>query len=225
MTKRRFSLCYKFLTITSLATGIMLNVSNTKSIISLLSYYTSQSNVICLLAFICSVYIEIRYENIPKSDNYYIIKGGIVVAIFITAIVYRVALAPTGFEMDALKNSIANNHKELANFLVHTFSPLLVIGDYFLFDEKGRFKWYYPIIWLLIPLSYVFYVYIYSYVGGEFYSVGGSRKYAYFFLDYEEIGKIGVLKWIIFMTIFIEVVSYILVIFDVIRGKKGKGYY
>lgn len=222
MTKRRFSLCYKFLTITSLATGILLNVSNTKSIVSLLSYYTSQSNIICLIAFICFVYREIRYKDIPKNDNYYIIKGAIIVAIFITAIVYRVALAPTDFEMGALKRSIENNHKEWANFLVHTFSPLLVIGDYFLFDEKGRFKWYYPIIWLFIPISYVFYVYIYSYWGGEFYSVGGSRKYAYFFLDYEEIGKINVLKWIIFIAIFIEAVSYSLVIFDVIRGKKEK---
>lgn len=223
MTKRKISLCYKFLTITSLVTGILLNVSDTKSVISLLSYYTSQSNIICLIAFICFVYIEIRYKDIPKNDVYYLIKGEIVVVIFITAIIYRIALAPTGFEMDALKRSVENNHKVVANLLVHTISPLFVIGDYFFFDEKGNFRLYYPIIWLFFPLNYVFYVYTYSFNGGEFYSVGGSRKYAYWFLDYEIIGKMSVLKWIIIMAIFIELVSYGLVIFDLMRGKKKKG--
>ena len=219
MTKRKISLCYKFLTITSLATGIFLNISNTKSVISLISYYTSQSNIICLIAFICFVYIEIRYKDIQKNDIYYLVKGAIIVSILITAIIYRVALAPNGFEMDALRRSVKKNHKELANLLVHTISPLLVICDYFLFDEKGRFKLYYPIIWLVLPLNYVLYVYTYSYYGGEFYSVGGSRKYAYFFLDYENIGKINVLKWIIIIAIFIEVISYIFVVFDLIRGR------
>lgn len=223
MTKRRISLFYKFLTIISITTGILLNVCNTKSITALLSYYTSQSNIICLISFICYVYIEIRYKDVPKNNIYYITKGAIVIAIFITAVLYRVALAPKGFEMGIVKRSIGSNYKKCANFLVHTFSPILVIGDYFLFDEKGKFKWYYPIIWLFIPISYVFYVYTYSYLGGRFYSIGGSRKYAYFFLDYEDIGRINVFKWILFIAIFIEIISYGLVIFDVIRGRKKKG--
>lgn len=222
MTKRKSSLCYKFLTITSLATGIFLNVSDTKSIVSLLSYYTSQSNIICLIAFLCFMYIEIRYKDKPKNDIYYLMKGEIVVSIFITAIVYRIALAPTGFEMETLKNSVRSNQKEIANLLVHTISPLLVICDYFLFDEKGNFKFYYPVIWLIFPLNYVCYVYTYSFNGGKFYNVGGSQKYAYWFLDYEIIGKMSVLKWIIIMAIFIELISYIFVIFDFLRGRRKR---
>lgn len=222
MTKRNISLCYKFLTITSLATGIFLNMSDTKSIVSLLSYYTSQSNILCLIAFIAFVYVEIKYKDVPKNDVYYLVKGGIVIAIFVTAVVYRIALAPTGFQMDALKRSVENHHKEMANLLVHTVSPILVILDYFLFDEKGHFKSYYPIIWLFIPLNYVAYVYTYSYNGGEFYSVGGSRKYAYFFLDYEIIGKVNVLKWLVVIALFIIVIAYVLILIDYLRGKKKK---
>ena len=103
---------------------------------------------------------------------------------------------------------------QFANFLVHTFSPLLVTLDYFLFDEKGNFKYFYPFIWLILPLNYIVYVYTYSSMGGKFYSIGGSRHFAYFFLDYEKIGYIGVLKWIIAMAIFILMIGLGFVVLD-----------
>lgn len=152
------------------------------------------------------------------------IKGAIIIEILITAVVYRIALAPTGFSMDSLRESIIGN--QFANFLVHTFSPLLVTLDYFLFDEKGNFKYFYPFIWLILPLNYIVYVYTYSSMGGKFYSIGGSRHFAYFFLDYEKIGYIGVLKWIIAMAIFILMIGLGFVVLDKllarIRARKWK---
>lgn len=215
MTKKRISLCYKILVILSLLIGIIINLKNTSSIISLLSYYTLQSNIICLIAFLCYLVSEIRGKKY-KSDIYYLIKGAIVIAIIITALVYRFALAPNGFEMTSLATAIDN--KKIANFLVHTLSPILVVLDYFIFDEKGKFKFYYPIIWLVIPLNYILYVYTYSSHGGTFYSIGGSRQFAYFFLDYNAIGYIGVLKWIMLFSIIILIISYVLVFFDYVWG-------
>lgn len=163
--------------------------------------------------------MELRKKRY-KSDVYYLIKGAIVITIVITALVYRVALAPNGFQMDSLEKSI--NNKIVADFMVHTLSPLLVLFDYILFDEKGRFKKYYPVIWLILPLNYVIYVYTYSFLGGQFYGIGGSRKYAYFFLDYEVLGLTGVMKWIIVISIFIMIISYVLVFFDYLMGKKKR---
>ncbi len=219
MTKKKISLSYKVLTVISLLVGIILNIRKTNSIISLLSYYTLQSNIICLIAFISYIFIELRKKRY-KSDVYYLIKGAIVITIIVTAIVYRIALAPNGFQMDSLEKSLSN--KIVADFLVHTLSPLLVLFDYILFDKKGRFKKYYPIIWLVLPLNYVIYVYTYSFLGGKFYSIGGSRKYAYFFLDYDVLGLMGVVKWIIVISIFILIISYVLVFFDYLMGKKKR---
>ncbi len=219
MTKKEISLSYKVLTVTSLLVGIILNIRKTNSIISLLSYYTLQSNIICLIAFLSYIFMELRKKRY-KSDVYYLIKGAIVITIVITALVYRVALAPNGFQMDSLEKSI--NNKIVADFMVHTLSPLLVLFDYILFDEKGRFKKYYPVIWLILPLNYVIYVYTYSFLGGQFYGIGGSRKYAYFFLDYEVLGLTGVMKWIIVISIFIMIISYVLVFFDYLMGKKKR---
>ncbi len=211
MTRKIISICYKMFTIFSLIAGIFLNLSNTYSIRALMSYYTLQSNVICLIAFIIVLTLELL-DRQYKTDIYYLIKGGLVIAIAITAIIYHIALAPGGFQMDALQNSISN--KVLANFLVHTVSPLLVLLDYIIFDEKGHFKFFYPILWLIQPLNYVVYVYTYSNLGGSFYNIGGSRQFAYFFLDYNELGYMGVLKWLVIIILGILIVSEILVILD-----------
>ena len=219
---RKTSVIYKGLTILSLFTGILLNMYNSKSAISVISYYTTQSTIICLLSFIVFLYLEISRKNISSKVQgiYYLVKGGIVIGIAVTMICYNIALSPTGFDMASL-----HRHTVLAkitDFLVHTLSPCLVILDYFLFDIKGKFKKYYPIIWLILPLYYVFFVYVYSGVGGTFTAIGGSKKYAYFFLDYEKLGMFGVCKWICFIGCGILVLSYIFIFIDNQLSKKTK---
>ena len=209
MLEKKISLFYKLLVLFSLLTGIALNIINTQSIISILSYYTLQSNIICFITFaaiIVSIFLKKDYR---QSEVYYVVKGGVVICIFITAIMYQIALMPYGFQMDY---NFGNRY--LANLLVHIISPLLVILDYFIFDCKGKFRWFYPLIWLFIHLNYVIYVYTYSLNGGRFYGIGGSRDFAYIFLDYNQIGYVSVAKFLIAMTIFILAFSYLLVLID-----------
>lgn len=215
MARRTVSVSYKILVILTLSIGILLNIIKTTSIPAMLSYYTMQSNIISLVGFCCFLYLEIRQEE--KNDMYYLIKGAVVIAIFITAVVYASALAPTTFEMDTVQKSFAK--KRIASMFVHLFSPSMVIGDYFFFDVKGKFKPYYPIFWLLIPLNYVCYVYMYHFCGGKFFGVGGSKNFAYFFLDYEKNGYLGVAQWLVMMTGCIVLVSYLLVFIDSKLGK------
>ena len=139
--------------------------------------------------------------------------------IFVTTFCYHVALAPQfSFDMGFVKTTDLYN--KIANSLVHTLSPCLVILDYFLFDEKGNLKKYYPFLWLICPFNYVFFVYMYAAKGGTFYGIGGSQRFGYFFLDYVEIGITGVVKWIIVMTLGILMASYLLIAIDKILEKK-----
>ena len=154
MIEKKLSLFYKLLVLFSLLTGIVLNLVNTLSVIAILSYYTLQSNVICFFTFVGILIAILLKRNYRKSEVYYLVKGGIVICIFITAVMYQIALMPYGFQMDY---NFGNRY--LANLLVHVISPLLVILDYFIFDCKGKFKWFYPIIWLFLPLNYIIYVY------------------------------------------------------------------
>ena len=215
MARRTVSVCYKILVILTLSIGIFLNIIKTTSIQAMLSYYTMQSNIISLIGFSCFLYLEIKQEE--KTDMYYLIKGAVVIAIFITAVVYGFALAPTTFEMDTVQKSFAK--RVIASLFVHLISPTMVICDYFFFDKKGKFKMYYPLLWLIIPLNYVCYVYMYHFLGGKFFGVGGSKHFAYFFLDYEKLGYLGVAKWILCMSGAIVCVSYLLVFIDRKLGK------
>ena len=212
MKREKFSAIFKLLVIMSLLAGILLNVVHTTSLSAILSYYTLQSNMICLAMFV-GIMVMIVLKKDYRSDNkYYILKGAVVMAILVTAITYQVALAPNGFQMDI--SYTMRPERYWANLFVHVISPMLVLLDYVLFDPKGNLKYKYPFIWLCIPWGYVIYVYIYNALGGRFFGIGGSREYAYKFLNYKQIGYLGVIKWILVFTIAIFVLSNILVFLD-----------
>ena len=213
MNKRLYFI-YRFLTIASLACGLILNLINTYSPSTLMAYYTMQSNLFCLLVFIFFPMIKKNRKNL-----YSVGKGAITIAILLTATVYLVALLPNGYSMCPLTGNITS--KTIGNLLVHVISPICVTLDYFLFDEKGNFKLYYPWLWLIIPLMYVEFVYIFHARGGYFYSIGGSRNFAYFFLDYQKIGIVGVSCCIIGISVFVILLGYLLVSIDKKLAKKS----
>lgn len=218
MKKEKISNIYKLLVILSLLTGILLNVVHTTSLSAILSYYTLQSNIICFVVFIGIMVMIILKKDYRSDNRYYILKGAIVMAILVTAITYQVALAPKGFQMDI--SYTMRTERYWANLFVHIISPSLVLLDYVIFDQKGNFKYKYPLVWLCFPWGYVIYVYTYSALGGRFFGIGGSREYAYKFLDYKQIGYLGVIKWIFVFTLLILMLSYIIVFWD--KRKKHK---
>ena len=87
MTRRISSICYKMFVCLSLMLGIFFNLNQTTSRKALLSYYTLQSNIICLIAFLIFLVFEIIKKQY-KNDMYYLLKGALVVAIAITAIIF-----------------------------------------------------------------------------------------------------------------------------------------
>ena len=218
MKERKISTIYKLLVALSLLAGILLNVMNTTSVTAILSYYTLQSNIICFAMFVAIIVAIFLKEDYRLNNIYYLLKGAVIIAILVTAIIYQLSLMPNNFNMEVANTN--NTAKYWANEFVHKISPVLVLMDYILFDDKGNFKYYYPVIWLFIPLNYVIYVYTYSTQGGRFYGVGGSKQFAYIFLDYNQIGYIGVMKSIIIIAILILLMSYFLVFLD--RRQKRK---
>ena len=80
MTRRISSICYKMFVCLSLMLGIFFNLNQTTSRKALLSYYTLQSNIICLIAFLIFLVFEIIKKQY-KNDMYYLLKGALVVAI------------------------------------------------------------------------------------------------------------------------------------------------
>ena len=213
MHKKIFFFSYRLLLIISLFLGIALNIYRAENVTVILSYYTLQINIFCFLVFIILSILDILKLEY-KNDFYYFLKGEMVVSMLLMLIVYYVALNPNHFTMHSFEAS-----DDISNFLVHLINPILVGIDYLLFDKKGNFKLHHPIMWIILPLCYVAYVYIYSYYGGTFYSIGGSKKFAYLFLDYEIYGYVKTGVWIVFIATFTISIGYILILIDKGLGK------
>lgn len=211
MSKRKIiSFAYKLFVFSVLFFGIFLNVLKVRYVIRIISYYTLISNILCMLLFAILIIADVLQINYQKWKEYHMIKGGITVAIAVTAIVYYISLAPQHFQVNT----------ELSNILVHCISPILVILDYFIFDTKGFFKKWYPLVWLSIPLLYVLYVYLYHFCGGEFYTIGGSKEFAYLFLDYKQIGYHGVITCLILLSVSILMISCLFLKIDGWLGRR-----
>jgi len=211
--KRNFSLKYRIFVILSLVTGLTLNLMYTPNITYLMSYYTMQSNAVCLFIFVILVMLDImkiEYQN----DIYYVIKGAVIITIMITFIGYFATLLPNNFPMYTDKYII----KKIGNVFVHLISPLMVFGDYLIFDKKGKFKVLYPFIWLFFPIVYVCFVYSGK---GHFYNIGGSKKFGYFFLDYEVLGIEQTIRYLLIFIISIIALGYMLFFIDkILKCKK-----
>ena len=123
MKKEKLSFVYRLVIILSLTVGLILNFANTTSIQLLISYYTMQSNMICLFGFIAFQIAEIKKSNYKKSDLYYALKGIVTIAIMVTFIVYICALLPNNMQMYTI-TTVGKNSKRIGNLLVHIISPL-----------------------------------------------------------------------------------------------------
>ena len=212
-TKDKISLVYKFLILVITAIGLYLNfkfVSFKTGIV----YFTLQSNILCLLFYtVLFVYLLINKnnKNIEKNKKLYIIFKGLISAnIFLTMTIYTVL---------AVTNNI---HVYDAHFIeclfVHYLTPIMVIMDYVLFDEKGNMEWYHPLIWDIIPIAYMVFNIIYTKSGGKFM----DSKYAYSFLNAEKYGYMGVVLNCMLIFVFFTAVNYFVFLIDKKVGENNE---
>lgn len=209
--QKTYSVWHKAITISSLAFGIGLNLATVKSIPISLSYFTMQSNILCLLVFIYFIVVEIQGQK--KTKAYYIAKGGGTMAIFMTAIVYNCGMLLYGFDLGSEPVEV------IRTVFVHMISPTLVILDYFLYEEKGKLKKSYPLLWVPFTAYYLIYARLYSIFGEKFRGKAASGKFAYFFLDYEKFGCFKVFLWLMLLLIVFLAVSYGIIWYD--DSKRG----
>ena len=166
----------------------------------LFSYFTIQSNVMCLIMMAWKL----------KKEPPALFRGLAVVCISLTFLVYNFMLRPADF-------TIANmgNLKNISNLFAHYMVPAFVWIDYLLFTTKGGIKWYYPLIWICYPLLYLAYIMlIYKPIGGTFIVEGEVCKVPYFFLDTEILGIGGVTLWCLAIAAVILLLSYLFLLLD-----------
>ena len=185
------------------ATGTLIGFIDINSA-SILSTFTTQSNLFCVIIAVITV-IRIIKGDYSESKTYIFFKGMSLTSILLTFTIYNFFLKP------AMKGTVPEPDALLAfaDYLVHVFVPILMLTEYLLFETKGLFKFWYPFVWPSFVIYYIGYTAVYKLFGGLYVFPGQVLKFPYFFLDYETHGWKNVIMWTSLIIVIFIVFSFL----------------
>ena len=182
------------------AACIVLTMLDCPRYVELFSYFTIQSNVMCLIL----LFWKLRKE--PPA----MFQGLAVVCIPLTCLCYHFLLRP-----EDLTIADMGNLKNISNLFAHYLVPACVWIDYLFFTPKGLMRLSYPFKWLCYPLLYLAYILlVYKPLGGTFIVDGKLCKVPYFFFDAEVLGAGGVSFWCLILAAGFLALSYLFLLLD-----------
>ena len=118
---------------------------------NLFSYFTMLSNLIAAGVFITAAVLIIRKK--PVGDWFRLVRGGAVLYMLVTGIVYTVLLKDN---VDA-NAALAFDWK---SFILHQFGPIFIVSWWLLWPSakpiSSREAWW----WLVFPVAWVIYTFI-----------------------------------------------------------------
>jgi len=161
-------------------------------------HFTNLSNYLC----IGIMFAELVQTARKKEDSFVstapVLKFIGILGILLTFLVFNILLAGEATRDPAL------NYK-VNSITFHVVLPILYIADWFLFYERKKTTWKYPIYSIAFPLSYVIFVFIHAAILKFDASIPnftntGSFIYPYFFVNLETQGVAGVIKWVLILT-------------------------
>jgi len=180
----------------------------------MLIFYTIQSNALCFIFFtilILKNLLDLKNKGIKGTTKFFPhFKGAVTMSIAVTFIIYHFILAP-----QLLSESSAYNLFSWQNVLVHYFVPIATILDWIIFDEKSSFRWFDPIQWLILPITYFIFILVRARIGGIIGIVKSS--YPYFFIDVDMLGWVRVFENASILILGFLFLGYIIYIIDKIH--------
>ena len=181
-------------------------------------HFTNLSNYLCV-----GIMAAQLVQTAKKKEDSYVtavplLKFIGVLAILLTFVVFNALLAG---DRDPQLNW------RVGSLLAHVVLPIMFIADWFLFRERGKVKWYYPIASAGFPLAYVLFILIQAMVLKFDTSIliPGTNTpliYPYFFVNLETQGIAGVAKWTMIMFVAFMTVGFIFYGIDRILKRKSK---
>ena len=154
-------------------------------------YFTNLSNFLCL-----GVMVAALVQTIKRKEDGYVTTAPLLkfiglLGILLTFLIFNFALA--GGRDPQL-------NWRIGSLCFHVVLPIMYIADWFLFYERKKCKWNYPIASISFPLAYVIFLLIHAAILGFDSKIltptGASLIYPYFFVDLDKQGVDGVLMWI-----------------------------
>ena len=183
-------------------------------------HFTNQSNYLC----IAIMFAQLIQTAKKKEDSYItavpLLKFVGMLAILLTFVVFNALLAGAP-DRDPQLNW------RISSVLCHVLLPILFVGDWFLFRERGKTKWYYPIAAAGFPLYYVAFLLVQAVIlkfdtSILIYGTNTPLIYPYFFVNLETQGIAGVAKWTVLMFVAFMAVGFVVYGVDRLLQRKSR---
>ena len=182
-------------------------------------HFTNLSNFLCIGVMLAALIQTAR----KKEDSYVttapLLKFIGMLGILLTFLVFNILLAG-----EAGRDPQAN--WRIGSLCFHVVLPIMYILDWFLFYERKKTKWYYPIASITFPIAYVVFLLIQAIILKFDSSIlipttTTPLIYPYFFVNLDKQGVPGVLMWVGILSIAFVIVGFVFFGIDkLIKTKK-----
>ena len=176
------SIIYKLIGSSLVTYGITINLVGSTNMLELMSYFTMISNLMVVAVLSLAALVSLKVIRIDES-LFRKIKGATIVATILMMFVYNFIL------VQYLRTNIPSYQiYSIKDIFIHFLSPIIILADYLLFDEKGLFEYRDAFFFMNYLLVYFVYLVVYELLGGRFIISGVETIYPYFFLNIEQQG-------------------------------------
>ena len=181
------------------------------------TYFTNLSNFLCF-----GVMLAALIETAKKKEDSYVTAAPLLkfigmLGILLTFLVFNIMLAGAEGRDPQL-------NWRIGSICFHVVLPIMYIADWFLFYERRKCKWYYPVASVSFPLAYVIFLLIHAAIlkfdSSILTPTGATLIYPYFFVNLETQGVSGVLMWIGILSVAFIAVGFLFFGIDRLEKKE-----
>ena len=183
-------------------------------------HFTNISNFLCIGVMLASL-----IQTAKKKEDSYVTVAPILkfigmLGILLTFLVFNIMLAGAA-DRDPQANW------RIGSLAFHVVLPVLYIADWFLFRERRKCKWYYPIASIGFPVAYVIFLLVQAVILKFNSSIlipttQTPLIYPYFFVNLDTLGVSGVLMWIGILAAVFIAVGYLFLGIDKILKRRSQ---
>lgn len=174
-------------------------------------HFTNLSNYLCIGVMFVELIETIKNKEDSYTTKLPLLKFIGLTAILLTFFIFNFMLAGDREpELNFYINSV----------LFHIVLPIMYVIDWVLFYEHKKVKWYYPLVSVSFPVIYAIFIFIRAWILD--FNPKAPYIYPYFFLNLDELGVLGVIKWIGILSVVFITIGYVIFGLDKILKKNKK---
>ena len=181
-------------------------------------HFTNISNFLCIGVMLAGLIQTAKKKEDSFVSAAPMLKFIGMLGILLTFLVFNIMLA-------GAEGRDPQANWRIGSLCFHVVLPIMYIADWFLFYERKKSKWYYPVASIAFPIIYVIFLFIQAVILKFDSSIlipttTTPLIYPYFFVNLDTQGVGGVLKWIAILSVGFVVMGFLFFGLDRIGKKK-----